>query len=83
MKLKNALTSAGMAAAPVAAQAGTAAAASTVKIASVAGTAECKATTVKAKQNLAADSLLLALFAPGAAGFGVAKAVDDNKSDGS
>jgi hypothetical protein len=77
------LTGAEMVAAPLAAQAGTAAAASTVKIGSVAGPAERESTIVKAKQILAADSLLLALLTTGAAGFGVAKAVDDNKSDGS
>jgi hypothetical protein len=49
----------------------------------VAGAAEREATIVKAKQILAADSLLLALLTTGAAGFGVVKAVDDNKSDGS
>lgn len=86
MKLKNALfalTAAGMVAAPVAAQAGTAASASTVKIASLSGAADRKATTVQAKQKLEAGSLVLVLLAAGAAGFGVAKAVDDNESDGS
>lgn len=87
MKLKNALlslTAAAMLAAPVAAQAGTTASASTSKIASLSGVGERKSTSVKAKQKLEGAVLVLAVVGVAAGGYGIYKAVDDdNKSNGS
>lgn len=86
MKLKNALlslTAAALLAAPVAAQAGTTAAASTGKIASLSGIGERKSTSVKPKQNIDGAILALALVGAAAGGYGIYKAVDDNKSNGS
>jgi hypothetical protein len=86
MKLKNAmlsLTAAAMLVAPVAAQAGTSASASTGKIASLSGIGERKSAPVKAKQKLEGGILVLAVVGAAAGGYGIYKAVDDNKSNGS
>lgn len=80
------LSALAMLAAPVAANAGTNAAASSLsagKIASLKGVGERKSAGVKAKNNADAGVTILGVLAAGAAGFGVYKAVDDNKSNGS
>ncbi len=86
MKLKNGLIALGTAAAlvaPIAAQANTTAAASTAKIANVSGFGERRSTSVKAKNKAEAGVLVLALAGAGAATYGVVRAADDNKSNGS
>lgn len=87
MKLKNALlslTAAALVAAPVAAQAGTTASASTGKISSLAGIGERKSAAVKPKQKLGAAVAVLAVLGAAAGGYGVYKAIDDdNASNGS
>lgn len=86
MKLKQtmlALGAAAVLAAPVAAQAGTTAAASVGKISSLSGVGERRSAAVKAKNKADGGVVVLGLLAAGAAGFGVYKAVDDDKSNGS
>jgi hypothetical protein len=87
MKLKNALlsmTATAMLAAPVAAQAGTTASASTGKIASLSSIGERKSTSVKAKQNVDSSIVILGLLGAGAGAYGIYKAVDNgDKSNGS
>lgn len=86
MKLKNillSLTATAMIAAPVAAQAGTTASASTGKIASLSGIGARKSAAVVPKQRLEGATLLLAIAGAGLAGYGIYKAVeDDNTSNG-
>ncbi|AXB80647.1 hypothetical protein [Novosphingobium sp. P6W] len=85
MKLKNALfslTAAAMLAAPVAAQAGTKASASTGQIASLSGIGQRKSAPVKAKQKADSAIIALAVIGAGAAGYGIYEAVKD-KSNGS
>lgn len=87
MKFKNTLLSLAAGAllvAPVAAQAGTTAAASTGKIASLSGVGERKSAGVKAKQKAEASTLLLAgLGAAVVVGGIVVVADEDNASNGS
>ncbi|MEE4453943.1 hypothetical protein [Novosphingobium resinovorum] len=86
MKLKQTLltlSAAAMIAAPVAAQAGTTAAASVGKISNLSGVGERRSTDVKAKQKADGTLVVVGLLAAGAAGFGIYKAVDDDKSNGS
>jgi len=86
MKFKNALFAVGTAAmlvAPVAAQAGTVASASTGKIANLSGVGERRSAPVKAKNKAEAGVLALAVLGAGAATYGVVRAVDDDKSNGS
>ncbi|WP_404479676.1 hypothetical protein [Novosphingobium sp. BL-52-GroH] len=86
MKLRNtllSLTATAMLVAPVAAQAGTTAAASTGKIASLAGMGERKSAGVKARNKADAGVVVLAVAALGAGTYGVVNAVEDNKSNGS
>lgn len=85
MKLKHtllALAGAAVLAAPVAAQAGTTAAASVGKISSVAGIGERRSVAVKAKQKADGAVVVVGLLAAAAGGYGVYTAVDDDKSDG-
>lgn len=84
MKLKNillSLTATAMIAAPVAAQAGTTASASTGKIASLSGIGARKSAAVKPKQKLEGAVLVLAVIGAAAGGYGVYKAVDDGNDD--
>lgn len=86
MKLKNALVAMaamGVLVSPVAAQAGTTAAAATGKIVNVSDMGARKSTAVRSKQKADAGVVVIALLGAGAAGFGVYKAVDDDKSNGS
>lgn len=86
MKLKNALlslTAAAIFVAPISAQAGTTASASTGKIASLSGIGERKSASVKPKQKLEGAVLVLAVVGAAAGGYGIYKAVDDDKSSGS
>ncbi|MBH0114338.1 hypothetical protein I5E68_15440 [Novosphingobium sp. YJ-S2-02] len=85
MKVKNILLSlaaAGALAAPVAAQAGTTASASTGKIANLSGVGERQSTAVKGKQKAEAGVIVLGVVAAAAVGYGIYEAVDDDKSDG-
>lgn len=85
MKLKHtllALTGAAVLAAPVAAQAGTTAAASVGKITSVSGVGERRSASVKAKQKADGTVVVVGLLAAAAAGYGTYEAVKDDKSDG-
>lgn len=90
MKLKNillSLTATAMIAAPVAAQAGTTASASTGKIASLSGIGARKSAAVTPKKKLEGAVLLLAVAGAAAGGYGIYKAVeeateDDNTSNG-
>lgn len=86
MRLKNALlslTAAATFAAPVAAQAGTTASASTGKIASLSGVGERKSASVKPKQNIDSAIAVLAVVGAAAGGYGIYEAVKDDKSNGS
>lgn len=87
MKLKNvliSLTAGTLLVAPVAAQAGTKASASTGKIANIAGVGERSSVKVKRKQNIEGGTLLLAgLGAAAAVGAVVIIADEDNASNGS
>ncbi|WP_159977463.1 MULTISPECIES: hypothetical protein [unclassified Novosphingobium] len=86
MTLKNVLlsvTAAGMLVAPIAAQAGTTASASTGKIASLSGLGERKSVAVKSKQKAEAGTLLLAGLGAAAVVVGGVVILDDDKSNGS
>lgn len=86
MKFKAALLSLSAAAAlvaPVAAQAGTTAQASTGKISTLAGLGERKAASVKAKNKADGGTYILGALAIGAATWGVIELADGNKSNGS
>lgn len=86
MKLKNALVAVaimGVLMSPVAAQAGTPSAAAAGKIVKVSDMGARKSTAVRGKQKADAGVVVIALLGAGAAGFGVYKAVDDDKSNGS
>lgn len=85
MNLKNIMLSAaaaGMLAAPVAAQAGTTASASTGKISSVSGLGSRQSMAVKGKQKADSAIVVLAVVGAAAAGYGIYEAVKDDKSDG-
>lgn len=86
MKLKNtllALSAGAMLVAPVAAQAGTKASASTGKIATLSGAGARQSTDVKKKQKAEPGLIVVGALAVGAAGYGLYTAVDDDTSNGS
>ncbi len=86
MKLKNALvalTALGVFASPLAAHAGTTASAATGKITNVSGMGVRQSTAVRSKQKADGALVALAVVGTAAGGYGIYKAVDDDKSNGS
>lgn len=86
MKIKSVLSAvavAGLVVAPVAAQAGTAAANSIVSERGLSSVAKRNATKVKANESLSGGLLIAAVLAGGAAVYGLTQVLDDDdKSDG-
>jgi hypothetical protein len=86
MKLTNTLAvmaAVGVLVSPIAAQAGTTASAATGKIANVSGMGARQSTAVNSKQKADGAIIALAVVGAAAAGYGIYKAVDDDKSNGS
>lgn len=86
MKFSNLLTAvaaAGLVVAPVAAQAGTAAAGSVVSANKLTDFGSRSSTAVRSEENLSGGLLVVLLLAVGAGGYGLYKAIDkDDKSRG-
>eukprot|EP01012_Entosiphon_sulcatum_P044458 TRINITY_DN59171_c0_g1_i1.p1 TRINITY_DN59171_c0_g1~~TRINITY_DN59171_c0_g1_i1.p1 ORF type:complete len:100 (-),score=12.19 TRINITY_DN59171_c0_g1_i1:109-381(-) len=83
MKFSNLLTAvavaaAGLVVAPVAAQAGTAAAGSVVSANKLTDFGSRSSTTVRSEENLSGGLLVVLLLAIGAGGYGLYKAIDKN-----
>ena len=86
MKIRNllsAVAAAGIVVAPVAAQAGTSAASSTVNAAAISGVSSRESSMVTAEQDIDAGTLLLIILALIAAGWGLKEIIEGTKTFGS